>query len=465
MHIANIDDQVSLPQDRSLLALYRKAAANGVLPHIRLLTGDIMRDLGDELTVVERIDQGDFRYLYYGDGLSDITGTSYRGMTTAHQPPKSGSQARRSFAQTLDAMAPLFSIDRAAENGRVHLWGRLHLPFRDSEGRTLVVSINRPREYTDELLRDVLDAAADGIIAVRAIRNAAGEIADCAIIAVNAPMAEFLQTDQQKLASTTILTLFPHILNNGVWNTHVSVIETRNCRTFESRHTVNGADHWYRVVSTPLNDGLVISYTDITELKLLNLKLQEQRSQLEQEMARRAKIEKDLWDLAHIDPLTGVSNRRSMQEHALATLLLARKQGVNCAMIGLDIDFFKRINDTWGHTAGDMAICAVADIAKAGLRGERDIVARMGGEEFALLLYNAGVEDGLAVAERLRKQIEDCEITADGQTFKVTVSFGVAISNEGSTYESLLKSADDALYRAKRAGRNRAEVGEDVRAA
>lgn len=465
MHIANIDDQLALPQDRNLLTLYRKAASKGIVPHVRLLTGEIMRELGDDLTVVERLENGDFRYLFYGDSVRDITGVDYRGQTTAQQPPKTGAQARRSFCQVLDAMAPVYSIDRASENGRVHLWGRLHFPFRDAEGRMLVVTINRPREYTDDLLREVLDAAADGIIAVRAMRNAEGEVTDCAIIAVNAPMAEFLQTEQSALSSMTLLGLFPHFRGSDVWQKHLNVIETRKCVTFESKHSIGGADHWYRVVSTPLNDGLVISYTDITELKLLNLKLQEQRSQLETEMARRAKIEQELWHLANIDPLTGVSNRRSMQEHALATLLRARKDGVTCAMIALDIDYFKRINDTWGHTAGDIAICAVADIIKTAVRNERDIVARMGGEEFALLLYNAGVETGMAVAERLRLAIEAKEIIVDGVTFSITVSFGVAISSDTSSYESLLKSADNALYCAKRAGRNRAELNEDAVAA
>ena len=456
MHIANIDDQITLPQDRQLLALYRKAARHGSLPHISLLTAEVMHELGDDLTVVERNVRGEFDYLYFGEAIRDATGSDYKGLTTAHQPPKSGAQARRSFINALDAMAPVFSIDRAAENGRVHLWGRLHLPFRDSEGRTLVVTVNRPREYTDDLLREILDAAADGIIAVRAIRNAEGDVVDCAIIAANAPMVDFLQVDTQTLTSTTILTLFPFIRQNGIWDTHLSVIESRNCRTFESRQNVGGCVRWYRVVSAPLNDGLVISYTDITELKQLNLELEQKRKLLEEEMARRALIEEELWTLAKLDPLTGLANRRYMQEHAMATLMLAQKNGVTCTLIELDIDFFKKINDTHGHAAGDRAICAVAEAARSGLRDSHDMVARIGGEEFAMLLYDAGVEAGMGVAERLRQKIEAMDIIAGDKKFGLTVSFGVSISTPDSTYESLLHSADQALYRAKRAGRNQA---------
>ena len=219
------------------------------------------------------------------------------------------------------------------------------------------------------------------------------------------------------------------------------------------------------MVSAPLNDGLVISYTDITELKQLNLELEDKRKRLEEEMARRALVEKELWTMANLDPLTGLANRRYMQEHAMATLLLAQKNGMTCTLIELDIDFFKNINDTHGHAAGDRAICAVGDAARNGLRGTHDMVARIGGEEFAMLLFDCGVEAGMAVAERLRRQIEAMQVTAGDKTFSLTVSFGVSISNAESTYEALLHSADQALYRAKRAGRNQAILQDPAQAA
>ncbi|MCA0423065.1 MAG: GGDEF domain-containing protein [Proteobacteria bacterium] len=457
MEIGNITEQVSLPQDKAFLTLYLAAASGEGLPHIRLLTGDLIRTLGDDLSVVEHEDSGEFRYLFYGAALRLASDTDYCGLTTAAEPPRAGARARRGFSKAIETGAPVYVIDRTPDGGRVPLWGRLHLPFRDSENRTLVVTIHRPREYSESLLRDVLDAAADGIIAVRAIRGPDDTITDCAIYAANAPMADFFQVDRAELTATTLLTLFPHIRDTGIWDKHRAVIKTRQSITFERQQVVGGTNRWYRIVSTPLNDGLVISYTDITELKMLNLKLEEQRNRLEEEVERRTKIEKELWRLAHIDPLTGVANRRSMQEQAMAGLLRARKAGVQCAIICIDIDYFKKINDAFGHAAGDTAIRTLADLARSSLRGEHDVIARMGGEEFAILLYDSSAEIAMAIAERLRATIENTTIPAGADVIQMTVSLGVAISTPQSTFESLHKSADEALYCAKRAGRNRAE--------
>lgn len=465
MEIGNIDDQISLPQDKAFLKLYQAAAAVEGLPHIRLLTSGMMQILGEDLSVVERQDSGEFRYLYYGAALRQATGQDYSGQTTAAEPPLSGARARHGFNRTIETGAPVYVIDRTPDGGCIPLWGRLHLLFRDNEDRTLVVTIHRPREYSESLLRDVLDAAADGIIAVRAIRDSNGAITDCAIYAANTPMADSFQLDRTELTTTTLLTLFPHIRETGIWERHCAVIKTRQSVTFERQQVVSGVNRWYRVVSTPLNDGLVISYTDITELKVLNLRLQEQRNRLEQEIERRTMVEKELWRLAHVDSLTGVANRRSMQEQAMANLLRARKAGVQCAIICIDIDYFKKINDTYGHAAGDTAICTLADLARTILRSEHDVVARMGGEEFAILLYDSSAEIAMTVAERLRSAIEGTTIPVGKELIRMTVSLGVAISTEQSTFESLHKSADEALYRAKREGRNRAEHNAGAQAA
>ena len=458
MDLADFDDKVSLPQDRKLLERYREESASGQLPHIRMLDGEVMSSVGDDLTVVEPTAEGEFDYLFYGRAVFAVNGCNFSGKSTAHQSPRSGAQARQGFARALSARAPVYTLDRAAENGSVHLWGRLHLPFQDSSGRPVVVTINRPQEYTDELLRDILDAAADGILAVRAIRDRARAVIDFEVIAVNSTMAEFLQIDRDAIASRTILELIPCVKKDGAWERHVEVVESRHCCAFESRYIINRAARWFRIVSAPLNDGLVVSYTDITELKLLNLKLEEQRRKLEEEMTRRIKVEEELWVLAHQDSMTGIANRRAMHMRATATLAEAQANGMNCTMIVLDIDHFKGINDTYGHAAGDAAIVRVAHVARTGLRGDKDTVARMGGEEFAMMLYGADIAAGLAVAERLRKQIETMVIEADGKTFSLTVSFGVAASGPRSTYESLLQSADNALYRAKRAGRNQSSA-------
>ncbi|HRK25027.1 MAG TPA: diguanylate cyclase [Beijerinckiaceae bacterium] len=461
LFVANIDDQLWAPSDRALLALWRREVAGPQPPHIRLIDSAIMRELGDYLTVAERSQFGEFSFLFCGEAVADQLGRNLSSRSTSDLPPKSAAQFRRNFNQAIELMAPTFTIDRAADCGHVHLWGRLHLPFRESNGAVLIVTLHRPREYTDELLREILDAAADGILAVRAKRDARGRIEDFEVIAANIPMAELLATDRERLAGETLLDLLPAVREDGAWIRHATVVDTRLGATFESCYDIHGTKRWFRIVSAPLNDGLVISFTDITELKLLTLRLQEQQQQLEAEIARRLKVEDELWRLAHLDALTGIANRRAMHVRATKCLADAALRGQTCAMIVLDIDHFKLINDTHGHAAGDATIVRVAEIARSGLRGDNDIVARMGGEEFAMLLNDSNIEAGLAVAERLRRDIEQARISFGGKDISFTVSFGVAASRDGCTYEQLLQSADNALYRAKRSGRNQAQA-EDV---
>lgn len=120
-----------------------------------------------------------------------------------------------------------------------------------------------------------------------------------------------------------------------------------------------------------------------------------------------------------------------------------------------DIDFFKSFNDRFGHEVGDQVLFHVAALSREERR-ETDIVARIGGEEFAILLPETGIDDAGAAAERLLKHIEESDLQCDGQNLTVTVSIGIAEAQPGMRdIGDLLKAADQALYIAKRTGRNR----------
>lgn len=150
---------------------------------------------------------------------------------------------------------------------------------------------------------------------------------------------------------------------------------------------------------------------------------------------------------AETDPLTSLTNRRGL-ESALAAL---KQAGNPLAAVMFDIDHFKAINDTHGHVAGDEALVTVASIARKTAR-ESDVVARMGGEEFVVLMPGSALDSALAFAERLREEIGRARITQDGQ---VTVSLGVALYPlHTQDIDTLLPLADTALYQAKNAGRN-----------
>lgn len=168
--------------------------------------------------------------------------------------------------------------------------------------------------------------------------------------------------------------------------------------------------------------------------------------------------------LATSDALTGLANRRHAMEIMETMVTRAHRKGEPLGVIMLDVDFFKKVNDRYGHPVGDMVLKKVAQILQGSAR-EYDLVARIGGEEFLVLCDNSTIQVAKALAERIRSSVECCYIEHEaGQPLSVTVSLGIYsalpsqadIANNG---EDLIKVADEALYRAKEGGRNRYEIG------
>ncbi len=167
----------------------------------------------------------------------------------------------------------------------------------------------------------------------------------------------------------------------------------------------------------------------------------------------REQQEAELLRLALVDPLTNAPNRRGFFNALNPWLALARRPGNSTALIMLDLDHFKRINDNYGHPIGDQVLKAVAEIGQSQLR-DSDLIGRLGGEEFAVLLPRTTAQDAMMVAERMRQAIMAVQIKAEKAVLCVTASFGVTTIRPDDSMVSLIKRADDALYAAKKAGRN-----------
>lgn len=168
---------------------------------------------------------------------------------------------------------------------------------------------------------------------------------------------------------------------------------------------------------------------------------------LRQWRRRENKIE----TLSQVDSLTNVFNRRYTNQYISH---LRSKQNTSYAMVILDLDYFKRINDTYGHDAGDEVLKCVAKILKDNVR-DKDIVGRLGGEEFVLILPNQNLHQALEISERCRSVIEKQEIQiSDNKSLKVTASFGVAVAESHMTMDDVARIADRSLYISKNKGRN-----------
>ncbi|GBD44950.1 putative diguanylate cyclase YegE [bacterium HR40] len=176
---------------------------------------------------------------------------------------------------------------------------------------------------------------------------------------------------------------------------------------------------------------------------------------LQTEVTHLKQIERDLRRLATIDELTELANRRQFFDRGRRLLERARRHDQRVALLLFDLDHFKQINDSHGHAAGDLVLRRVADICRSTLRSH-DLVARLGGEEFAVLLIDTDREEALAVAERLRTAIATADIRYGEHRLAVTISVGIAVPEAGrEDLEACLAAADRALYRAKHEGRNR----------
>lgn len=178
----------------------------------------------------------------------------------------------------------------------------------------------------------------------------------------------------------------------------------------------------------------------------------------------RANVYAEILKHATLDALTGFYNRRQLEERLKQEVSNAKRQKAPLCGIMTDIDFFKGVNDTYGHAVGDLVLKTIAKIIRGQLR-EYDIAGRYGGEEFSILLPFTKIEEAKMVAERLRKNIEEKEIDiskvnpdSELKKIKVTLSLGIYEMTENDNDEDLLKKADKALYQAKNTGRNKVVV-------
>ncbi len=224
-------------------------------------------------------------------------------------------------------------------------------------------------------------------------------------------------------------------LNTAVEAVLQGIGDERDC---DVKHLdAEGNEQWFTIRIRAFRHGsgrhALIAHADITRLKRAELELRQ---------------------LAITDGLTQVANRRHFDERIQEEVDRSQRYGRPLVLLLLDIDHFKKVNDTYGHPAGDAVLRRVADICRASIRA-LDLVARFGGEEFAILLPETDIPGALQLAERIREDIAALPVTYGPNTIQVTASLGVAATENGDrSSEQLLKAADEMLYAAKQGGRN-----------
>ena len=299
--------------------------------------------------------------------------------------------------------------------------------------KELAKELNKARETIRDLqerTKTILDSIHAGIVLVDAENHV--------IIDVNPEAAALIGSRKEQIV-------------NQVCHKHICPAEIGNCPITDKGQEVDNAERVLitadgssipilkTVASITLNgrQHLLESFLDITQLKLL---------------------QKELEHLARTDPLTETYNRRHFFELSEKEIARARRNQSSLSMAIIDIDYFKRINDTYGHQAGDVVLKELVTLCKGQLR-PYDILGRIGGEEFGITLVDCNLEEAFPVVERIRKAVEQSTVIVHGVHVHLEISVGMAqLAGDMEGWEFLLKRADEALYRAKNGGRNRVEV-------
>ena len=209
--------------------------------------------------------------------------------------------------------------------------------------------------------------------------------------------------------------------------------------------------------------GAIVAYSNIEKLLQKDIDYLVQLTRQSGLTIQRANVYAEVLKYATMDALTGLNNRRQFELRLKQEVSNSKRNNVPLCCIMLDVDYFKKVNDTYGHSAGDCVLKCVSDLIKSEIR-EYDIACRYGGEEFFIILPQTKLPEATLVAHRLRKVIEEAkmdisEAGVDGVSYiKVTSSLGVCEYNSSMSTNEFAQKADKALYKAKETGRNRVIV-------
>ena len=468
----------------------RLLSPSGGLPSYAAFNANTLVEFADHLMVIEPTPTGDFHFVYYGSNIGSGTKTDMTGRLLSELVHPVCDELAKCFHQVLAEGAPLLVTHGQVRSAAVHTWEQLLLPVEGPMGRRIVGQAI-PIVSRSDLLESILQSSPSAILACQAVPDP--EQRDLGVVSVvmaNQSAARLFCRSHEELVGAAVVDLIPEADRERFIEACREVVRTAHAGSLTLRLSDKPESPQQDLSLSPYDGGIVLTFTDLGVLRRTYddldkresdlaraLQALDQQSRLLQELAQeihqarrsydlevgeRRRLEEELRRQAETDELTGLQNRRSMLQLLKGEVQRSARYGHVPALLYLDIDNFKSINDTHGHVIGDVVIRAVAERIVSALRDDVDRVGRLGGDEFAVLLPETAIAGAMIAAERIRQSVAFDPIDVDGQTLDITVSIGIATWNDraeprGGRFESVegwLARADEALYTAKRAGRN-----------
>ena len=319
-----------------------------------------------------------------------------------------------------------------------------------------VVEAQKAMGESEKRFRSLFDSMSEGVALHRMVYDPQGKAVDYEILGVN-PAFEAMTGMSRAQVVGQLMTQAYGVAAPPLLDVYAEVARSGQSTRFEHHSDLLGKDVSVSVFS-PGEGQFAVVFEDITERKRLQASREADHHKLEQQFKDIVQLQDQLQQQVQHDPLTGLANRRYLDEFLPRELARATRDGYPVCFIMLDLDHFKRVNDTYGHGFGDTVLVTVAGILTQNAR-VTDIVCRLGGEEFLMVMPQLPLEAALQKIDAIRMKIESTALAHEGVEVRVTVSAGISgFPAHASDIESLIKVADAALYQSKHEGRNRVTV-------
>lgn len=260
---------------------------------------------------------------------------------------------------------------------------------------------------------------------------------------VNQGWKDLFQVGSEHILGKRFFGIYSEELAAGHRKNEQLVVENREERVFEEEIALGDGGHFYLTTTFPMFD----NNGELTGVGAISANITEYR----EELANLKSSQIDLQELVIHDNMTGALNRKALQDRANQEIMRYRRYQHPFSLIMFDLDYFKEVNDRYGHAAGDRLLIRMVEVV-SGLLRDTDSLYRVGGEEFVVLAPDTAIDGAMRLAERVRSAVEYTDFSP---VDALTISVGVSAMVEGTDFDNLLKRADEALYRAKNEGRNR----------